>query len=337
MKIFSHRFPGLIFTALFACSFALSSCASTPAPPISALVEFQPDMPLALSKAPLHVFVVGDTGSKTAQQLQVAESLARQADKIKAASLLNPVRAVIFVGDNFYENGVKDADDPLWQSAFEEVYDPKRLPMPFFAALGNHDWMTNPQAQMDYPKRHKTRWQMDNFWYRRQYSLAGDTRPLADLFFIDSDLWLRSEEKVKPLAIQQSAWLEAQLKNSKARWKFVFAHHPLYSDGGHGHSEEIRIMREHLSTLLEKYRVDAYLCGHDHDLQRIEVPEVKTLFLVSGAGGKLRPRAFNDHGPFYASKAGFLSLTISPEQMKGEFLDADGKTLDSFTRAPLMP
>lgn len=341
MNIFPHRTScfssSFLLATIFACSTALSSCASTPAPPLPATVELKSDTPIELSITPLRLFVVGDTGSKTAQQLQVAEALAREADKIKTASLLNPVRAVVFVGDNFYENGVADANDPLWQSAFEDVYDKTRLPMPFFAALGNHDWVLNPQAQIDYPKQHKTRWQMDNFWYRRQYSLVGDRRPLADLFFIDSDLWVRSEDAVKPLAKQQAAWLEAQLKNSKARWKFVFAHHPLYSDGAHGHSSEIKIMRERLSTLLEKYNVDAYLCGHDHDLQRIEIPEAKTLFLVSGAGGKLRPREFNDYQPFYASKAGFLSLKISPTQLKGEFLDDSGKVLDAFTRAPLAP
>jgi acid phosphatase len=331
----THFWP---LAGLLALGLSLSSCApadsynASPSP--VTLARSRP--PMVLPAAPLRFFVVGDTGSKTQQQRDVAEALARRADSFAKSTPQTPVRAVVMVGDNFYEKGVQTANDPLWQEAFEDVYDKRRLSMPFFAVLGNHDWVSNPLAEIEYASKHPTSlWQMDNYWYKRQYFLKGDKCPLADLFFIDSDLWLRSEDGVKSLGVRQLVWLQNSLANSQARWKFVFAHHPLYSDGAHGHSSEVTTMRDKIGALLEKYNVDAYICGHDHDLQRIVAPQAKTLFLVSGAGGKLRERAFNDYGPFYASKPGFLLLTVSPTRLQGEFQDDEGRMLDSFTRAPL--
>lgn len=115
----------------------------------------------------------------------------------------------------------------------------------------------------------------------------------------------------------------------------MVAHHPLYSNGAHGHDGDVLKVRELLSPLFKQWGVDAFLCGHDHDLQRIEIAEHPTLFLVSGAGGKLRPKAFDDFGPFHASSPGFAAITLTPQTLSGSFLDDQSKTLDSWTRAPV--
>ena len=340
MQHFLHRTlrPSLL-VAFLAAGLSIGSgvavYSQSPSAPQRSAIDWR-DKPIVLPAGPLRLFVVGDTGTGGTHQKKVAEAMARRAAGVAERARQAPVRAVIMAGDNFYENGVKDVNDPLWKSAFENVYDKKRLPMPFFAVLGNHDWRLNPRAQIAYAQKFpNSRWEMDSFWYRRQYFLKGDKRPLAALFFIDSNLWFRKEPWAKPLPERQLTWLRNGLASSRARWKFVIAHHPLYTNGEHGRGGEVKVMRKKLGGLLKKHKVDAHLAGHDHDLQRIAVPGQSTLFLISGAGGKLRKKAINEYGPFYASKPGFLVLSLGKTQLRGEFQDEKGRTLDSFTRRPL--
>lgn len=286
----------------------------------------------------LHFLVVGDTGSGLKEQKEVAEAMAGYAVGHQNS---NAVSFVIMTGDNFYDKGVMSADDPQWQQKFEEMYDPKRLPMPFFVVLGNHDWRyDHPDAEIDYARAHAgTRWQMDGHWYKRQFPGAGGV-PLAEFFFVDTLLWDDKDPNVAKVAAQhlgekQMAWLDEELKLSKARWKFVVAHHPIYSDGGHGHEVLTMKLRERLSPLFKQRGVDAYLTGHDHDLQRAEVPGHPTLFLTSGAGSKLRPRSYEDWKPFFSSTLGFAAIQLSVTEMHGEFIDTTGKRLDVWHRAPI--
>ena len=290
----------------------------------------------------LHFLVLGDTGNGLEQQKRVAEGLAHYAEQNRAT---NPVNFVLFVGDNFYEAGVKTVDDPQWQDKFERMYDAKRLPMPFIVTLGNHDWKGElPDVEIDYARAHpETRWQMDAHYFKRELPASGadpKAPPFLDLFIIDTEAWNTHSPHVakypdKKLGERQMAWLEQQLKASRARWKIVAAHHPLYSDGGHGHELQIQELRARLGPLFKRWQVDAFLTGHDHDLERIEVPGQPTLFLISGAGSKLRPQSFHDWQPFFASTPGFATLNLSDTQMRGEFLDADGKVLDAWQRPPL--
>lgn len=66
---------------------------------------------------------------------------------------------------------------------------------------------------------------------------------------------------------RQDLWLEDTLRKSTADWLFVCGHHPVYSIGRHGPTP--RLVNQ-LRPLLEKYKVAAYLCGHDHNLQHIQ-------------------------------------------------------------------
>lgn len=64
--------------------------------------------------------------------------------------------------------------------------------------------------------------------------------------------------------IQQSAWLEQQLKSKaykKAKYKVVMMHiPPFYSGEAHG----VMHCRELFSPLFDKYKIDLLICGHTH-------------------------------------------------------------------------
>ena len=79
--------------------------------------------------------------------------------------------------------------------------------------------------------------------------------------------------------------LDKQLAQSKARWKIVFGHHPLYTQG-RGHSGCARCLRDPresfgprelrntiiyygygLEDVLVRHKIDAYFAGHEHVFQ----------------------------------------------------------------------
>ncbi|MDB6057706.1 MAG: acid phosphatase [Verrucomicrobiales bacterium] len=285
--------------------------------------------------AALHFLAIGDAGSGTDMQKSVAGAMAKYAQQTQSTS---PLNFVLVLGDNFYPQGVTSVRDPQWKTKFETMYDAKLLPVPFIAVLGNHDWKTDsPDVEIEYSKANpKSRWQMDGHYYKRTFSIDSVQ---ADFFLIDSALWDGDSHidkySDKKMAEKQLAWLREQLSTSTARWKIVAAHHPIFSNGGHGHDGNILAMRKKLLPLFNQYKVDAYITGHDHDLQRNEPRDSQTQFLISGADGKLRPQKYKDYGPFYQSTLGFLSIELTPTEMRGKFLDANGKTLNEWTRAPL--
>jgi tartrate-resistant acid phosphatase type 5 len=288
----------------------------------------------------LHFLAVGDTGTGAEGQKQVAEALAKYADAVKGSS--NAINFILMLGDNFYSDGVKTVDDPQWQDKFEKMYDAKRLPMPFYVVLGNHDWRNDaPDAEIEYPKLHpNSRWKMDGHYYKRSFpskSADANAAPLADFFFIDTEAWNTKGSHVsmypdKKLGDKQMAWLEKELKASHARWKIVVAHHPLYSDGEHGHDVQVLALRKRLDPLFKENGVNAFITGHDHDLQRIEIPDHPVLFLISGAGSKVRTKKYDDWKPFHGAQLGFLSVELDQKEMRGKFLDVDNKPIDIWHR-----
>ena len=51
---------------------------------------------------------------------------------------LEPFDFGITMGDKFYLCGVRSVNDPKWKTRWEDMYSP--LGIPFYAALGNHDY-----------------------------------------------------------------------------------------------------------------------------------------------------------------------------------------------------
>ena len=76
---------------------------------------------------------------------------------------------------------------------------------------------------------------------------------------------------------KQFHWLETSLQKSNARWKIVCGHYPIFSNGPHECAADLQ---EQLLFLLETYKVDLYISGHDHNVQCIRKNGIH--FLVSG-------------------------------------------------------
>ena len=85
--------------------------------------------------ADVNLVAFGDWGADTPAQQAVATAVAAYVEH-------NHIKldAVLLLGDNFYVNIPGGVNDPQWKKLFEQMYDPTRLAVPFYACLGNHDY-----------------------------------------------------------------------------------------------------------------------------------------------------------------------------------------------------
>jgi hypothetical protein len=127
----------------------------------------------------------------------------------------------------------------------------------------------------------------------------------------------------------QLQWLDSVLSNSKETWKIVAGHHPVYSSGTeHGNQKELI---ERLKPVLEKYHVDVYFAGHEHDLQHQFAAGGTVNYFVSGAGSEVRPTGKTETTKFSASAPGFMAVSVTNNAMDVQVIDAKGKKLYSTT------
>jgi len=237
----------------------------------------------------------------------------------------------VTTGDNFYDNGVASTTDSHWRESFEQVYTAPALQRPWYPALGNHDYRGEPAAQIGYSST-SARWRMAGRFYRIP-SDAGPA-PLVELFVIDSQPMVHGcggavAGSVDPRiaanlrcanADAQLAWLERSLAESRAAWKLVVGHHPIWSGGEHGSTP---LLVDRLRPILERRGVAAYVNGHDHDLQHIRRGALDCI--CSGGGSALRPTRMIEGSLFAQSLGGFALFRAERDALAFEFVSAAGQ------------
>ena len=268
-----------------------------------------------------HFLVVGDWGRDGGlHQTDVARQMASAAQRVHS-------RCVLSVGDNFYDFGVQSVSDPHWSASFENVYARPALQIPWYVALGNHDYRGVPQAQIDYSS-HSPRWRMPARYYTVPGSEIG--APYADLFFIDTSPLVNEYRTDVHGAIAanilgqdvagQLRWLDTQLAQSRASWKLVIGHHTLRSGGSaHGDTPE---MVDRVLPILRKHGVQAYINGHDHDLQHIYRDGIH--YLCCGGGSEGRPVNAVNGTRFGVGQSGFATVGLAADALHVEFIDFSG-------------
>jgi tartrate-resistant acid phosphatase type 5 len=276
--------------------------------------------PAAQAKAPkaLNFLVIGDWGVRGGQ---MQRAVARQ---MGVTARESGAQFVLTVGDNFYSTGVASVTDSHWAQSFESVYTDPALQIPWYPALGNHDYQgetANPDAQVAY-KGTTGRWRMPARFYARKVALPGGRT--LELFNLDTTLHLTKRPQDEQLRAAQIAWFEPALMTSQADWKLVYGHHTVFSNGGlHGNNSTLISW---LKPKLEAAGVQAYICGHDHDLQHIVSGPVN--YIISGGG--MEARAVNPAerwGPgarFAKAAPGFAVCTIEGEAMSVRWIDQTG-------------
>mmetsp|Transcript_8121 Transcript_8121/g.13136 ORF Transcript_8121/g.13136 Transcript_8121/m.13136 type:complete len:286 (+) Transcript_8121:538-1395(+) len=238
--------------------------------------------------------------------------------------------------DNFYETGVESVEDKGWEDSYEKIYTGPSLQKRWFSVLGNHDYLGQTQAQIDYTQL-SSRWFMPARYFTSSISTAcarDGSASSVDFFFIDTTpmiddyrqkpAYVSRGDVTKQDASLQLLWLDKALSDSKAEWKIVVGHHPVHSGALGGEKD----LQKRLEPLLQKHGIQAYICGHDHDLQHIVYSTDGLVgggaihYVVSGAGSQTWPIFVGTQGvQWHSTQSGFMLLTLS---------SAKEMTLESF-------
>lgn len=271
-----------------------------------------------ISSERVELIAMGDWGEDTAAEREVATAMSKYV-QAEAAPLTN----VLLCGDNFYFK-LSGPDDPHWQTLFEQMYDPKTLGVPFYACLGNHDYDgDNLRIELTYARTHPgSRFKLAAEWYR--VDLPKD-KPMVTVILLDSNKDNLSELQWN----RQVQWLDHELAGPRARWTICVAHHPLFSNGffwGNGP------LQHDWGTLFQKYKVDFYLCGHEHDIEHLEIPKWFTSFVIDGGGGAhTHPLSRDDRG-FSRQAFGFVNFELTPDKATVRFIGTDDQPMHIFER-----
>ena len=166
-------------------------------------------------------------------------------------------------GSEFLVCGGDLTDGPrqsCWDEAFRDI-DSVTQTMPLLVVTGNHDYRKGVFQ-----------------WLERRF-------PLTFSYFLDSKIadnqvytltygpvqfFLLDSNRELPYLLPQRDWLKVQLEQSRARWKIVVLHHPLFSIRSRSRN---LIQRWVFNGLFESYGVDLVLQAHEHAYARMTAHE----------------------------------------------------------------
>ncbi|KAL7099382.1 hypothetical protein ACP275_09G081300 [Erythranthe tilingii] len=285
----------------------------------------------------LTFLVVGDWGRRgDFNQSQVAFQMGKIGDELD-------IDFVVSTGDNFYDNGLNGEDDSNFHESFSNIYTAKSLQKQWFSVLGNHDYRGDAVAQLS-PLLRK----IDSRWLcLRSFVVNAE---IAELFFVDTTPFVeeyftspedhtydwRGVSPVKSYTANLLKDLELALKESSATWKIVVGHHAIRSVGHHGDTQELI---DQLLPILQANKVDIYMNGHDHCLERISDQKSPIQFLTSGAGSKAwrgDVSTSNNAGVnFFYDGQGFMSVKLTQSDVEIVFYDVFGRLLHRWTMSKL--
>lgn len=208
---------------------------------------------------------------------------------------------VLFPGDMI--NG--DTRDPNsirrqfeeWKKIMSPIYDNRQMLWPCIWTLpGNHEIQHKdaeniyremfPDVYMNGPENEKG---LSYYFIYKNSLFIG----------IDTNRWNYDANREGWRYIEHLDWLENVLNNAqkgKVEHIFVFGHEPAFPTGGHlrdslsnlgslktAHYEKYLKQRDLFWNLLVKYKVDAYICGHEHNYSRQSIGGV--FQIITGSAG----------------------------------------------------
>ncbi|MDY7229867.1 metallophosphoesterase family protein [Hyalangium rubrum] len=271
--------------------------------------------------------VLGDFGTGGSAQRAVVRTLQTARPEL-----------IVTVGDNIYESGT----DAEFESNFLRPMAALLAEVPIFPSMGNHEYVTNqgqPYLNNLYLPANNPR------GTERYYSFDwGNVHFVA----LDSNCLRGSASADRCIASEQLAWLKQDLAASRAQWKVVYLHHPLWSTGEYG---SYMPLRQQLAPVLESGGVDLVFAGHEHDYERtrpmlgdaeapLESAAGITYVVVGSGGANLRP--FTRAQPSWsvtrdAENNGFLEVSVQAERLSARMVTPSGKVVDSFALSKPVP
>jgi acid phosphatase type 7 len=206
---------------------------------------------------------------------------------------------------------------------FEEI--------PFMPAVGNHEYLDKGpmiySGTFDLPKNGPP--EVDpNLVYSFEYSDAF-------VAVLDSNLGIYDSH----LARVQAEWLDRALARTKATWKFVTFHHPVYASHVSRENPELGAA---WGPVFDKHHVDMVLQGHDHAYLRTKPMRAGravasttegTVYVVSVSGEKFydqRPREYGSKGITNVATYQTIDIQVKEKRLTYRAFDRDGREVDAL-------
>lgn len=153
------------------------------------------------------------------------------------------------------------------------------------------------------------------------------------LIAIDSaaDSELRNEDGFKLDA--QKEWLDSVLQANTKEWVIVTTHLPFYSPK---ENRDNKHLRDNFQPILERYKVDLVLSGHDHSYGRGRATDnlkngYEVMYVVSVSGPKMYEAGDKDWMKVSAAfKQLYQVITIDGNELNYQSFTATGELFDEF-------
>ena len=323
--------------------------------------------PVIGSTQKIRLWAMGDMGNNSQNQRDVADQYLKQINNDNRQT-----DGVILLGDNAYGIGT----DQEFQDNFFNVYQDKFLKNNVvWPSAGNHEYYSGNQ-------------QLRNVAYFQLFSMptngqAGGVPSGTNMYYsydcanvhvvsLDSygieDGKFRMSDTLGP----QIQWLKRDLAANKQPWTIVFFHHPPYTKNSHDSDleGELALIRQFVTPILERYKVDLVLSGHSHIYERSALmrghkgfsntfstnrhvvntangrydgtpnscayvnKSEGTIYAVVGSSGQMAGRSDPPHpSSVYANVVvgGSLMIEVENNRLDAKWIAADGLIRDQFT------
>jgi len=246
----------------------------------------------------IRFITVGDWGSQYPKstfnitQKAVAKAMGIVADEL-------PINFIVSVGDNIYPSGVLAANDSKFESYFQKIYTAPSLSVPWYLALGNHDYEGElEQGEIKYSGKN---WRMPARSYIEKittptcviYLIVLDSIPFHDYYYTKPKNLKMKQNLASQNWTTQATWLESSLQKIREDnpngWVFVYSHHPMFVETKISSPlEENKFLVDRIYSVLQKYRCNIFFSGHDHLLYHIRNGrDYPSDFIVSGGGSQI--------------------------------------------------
>lgn len=281
--------------------------------------SIQPDlfMPSPITAGLKRFAVIGDAGSGNGDQKAIADAMARTFQK-------TPFASVLVLGDNVYEDGEPWRFKERIQAPYQDLLDEG---VKFYPVMGNHD------VRQGYGGLQTRYWGVPEFYNFR----IRDT----EFFALDTTVFLPGYDDcysdnifaAKRKAHAQLLWLDRALSRSKAKFKVVYGHYPVYATWVDNlrRKRSTEAVRAILEPVLVKHGVDLYLAGHEHHYEKTK-PVKGVTYFISGAAGKMRETTMeNDPGNIRDKRIArfhFMLFEMTSQGLKYQAIGKSGKVLD---------
>ncbi len=147
-------------------------------------------------------------------------------------------------------------------------------------------------------------------------------------------------------ARRQAEWLDATFRRTKATWKLVMFHHPVYPSHPW---RDTPALREHWVPIFDKHHVDLVLQGHDHAYlrtyplrahRRVDRPGQGTVYVIAVSGDKFVDQVHRDYIEVGLTNVStYQTIEIDPQSNSLTYraCTEDGRTVDSLRMERTLP